>query len=307
MPELRQELAKLVESDISTVSWPDAEAIRARGDRRRRAFALATPAAAVLALAFAGGVVLLKPHQRDPGVLDVVGASLGGGSPSAGLSPTPSARLSMSPRVVTSADVAWIPAEALPPTTDVGRDLVVSAVKEIQPQVDTPDWIFAAEGCPAYQTLNIRPARYLFKLAQQVKRAAPITTGPPTGALEIRRYAVEDAMLVLAGVRQVVTACPTYETDDVGGSTPERPMLHRRSYEVVSAGFAGDESLLLQGTVQEVTPKGEPLAEPVPIVLAVIRVDDLVTIVDLGLNDPARTTDLAKKAATRLCAATPAC
>ncbi|MBB5869521.1 hypothetical protein F4553_002900 [Allocatelliglobosispora scoriae] len=303
MPELRQEYVQFMESDKADVSWADAVDVRARGDRRRRNVAIATPAAAVLALAFAGGIVIAvnRDDHQQAGT-----RQLAHSTPTPSPSPSPKPSPSRTPaHVVTSADVAWIPTEALPPTAEMGRDLVVFDVKEAQPQPDTQDWIFAAEGCTAYTALNVRPASYLFKLSQKVRRAGPGVAG--TGALEIRRYASADATQVLGGVRQVVEACPTYETRDPVLSTPERVMVSRRSYVVLSTGFAGDESLLMKGTVQPVTPAGEPLGDAVVSVLAVIRVDDLVTIVDLGLNDEARTMELAKKAAVRLCAATPVC
>jgi hypothetical protein len=280
MPDLRQEFA-------------------ARGDRRRRRAAVATPAAAVLALALAGGAATLLTnrdgHEAAP--------PLSQGQTSA---PSPSAS-SASPsahpgHVVSSGDIAWITHAAVLEKSDVGKDLVVTEVTEVQPAPTQPDWIFAAQNCPAYQRLAVSTLPYLFRLRQGVHRAA---TAAPSGELEIRRYAITDVGVVLPGVRQVVESCPSFETADAVLSTADHPAINRRSYTVLATGFAGDESLLLRGTVQQFTvATGQPLGDPVVTVVAVIRVKDLVTVVDLGLDDPDRVTGVAKIAARKLCAAT---
>ncbi|MEO3774873.1 hypothetical protein [Micromonospora sp. B9E7] len=139
----------------------------------------------------------------------------------------------------------------------------------------------------------------------------------PPGVREDRRVLVmqdlfrltpEAATQVFASLDDLVAPCAQWLSVGpipAAGGTRTAEVLHR--WAVARRGFAGDDAAILQDslTAPRDVQTGEPLADdPTPILLAVVRVGDTVSVLRLGYESTeAELMQLAVAAATRMCAA----
>jgi len=263
---------------------------------------------------------VLFPRRTAVVILAVV--ALAAGCRRSGAAPPASAghpQASTGPVYVTEADPAWIPVEALLQPADVGPGYHLENEHTGQPGSD-PTWSFGVD-CPAYAGPAVNHfQQYTFQRFHNV-----VPDGNPPGGqgmvrAETRRYPTATAAVVVADARSVVDGCPTY-TSGVGAGVPgDDPVGATRdpghvvfTWAVVGQGFAGDDSLLVRKetvviddrTGQRVRYNGEDSSLTS---YAVVRVADLVTVLQSETADPAPLRGLAVSAAARMCvAAIPRC
>ncbi|RAO26806.1 hypothetical protein PSN13_06836 [Micromonospora saelicesensis] len=276
-----------IQRDLRDVRWLGPEEIRSRA--RRRSQRKVVVATVVLALAGVSAVAVAAPRKSPPPVLPAA-------APSA--SPT---------RHEITTDALLQPAD-LPQQVDV--QLSQSGLGE-------PVLLdHLLDACRTSQGRSDGRQYSILSRSQTLvpKRAAAILT-QSDGLLtqDLYRLTPDAAIQLLATMDDLVAPCAEWNSIGgykVGGATGTGSATHR--WAVVQRDFAGDGAALLRHTgSQPVDQKtGEPIgAPPRPSTTAVVRVGDLITVLNLGQTgtelDLRR---LAAVAARRMCAAAnPAC
>ena len=287
-----------------TALLPPSDALRARGDYRRRLTVAATVAGvAVVALGAALGASILRPTAINP----PVGTPTITATPSPTVEPTPSVEPTTPAPDPTGSPIhlpagcgddptvlpgsgPMVAGDALPTSmmltgANLGRcwalyqDVGGYLLRDPSRSVEPPPFVCHLAG--AYSADEQRVAG----------RFRTFLGGPEVGAHQaVTRYQPGRAAPFMDEVRAAVQACATFETqyDPV-------PQYAR----IVETGFAGDESLMIYtgGTPT-------PTAETYPSTyIAVVRVGDLVTVVESSSDlagIPSLTRTMAQRAAAKL-------
>lgn len=305
MPEQYQPLVDRIAHDLAAVTWPAPQEIRARA--RRRTILTSVAASTAVALVLAGSWALLAGWPDDQ--LGPMPAGSGTGSPAPTQAVTLPTSPSALPTFVLPGNPAWIGPQTMLQPEDVGPGMRLHAEDSFEPREQAP-WTFDLDStCAGYRRLGVSAHRtYEYMRVHTVEREAEYN-GVEAVRVEIERYPGRVAEQVMADVRKVVSACFISTFDSPEASTPSHPASVTHRWSLVDTGFAGDESLLLQHEFwarDKVT--GERLGEHSLTVFAVVRVDDLITIVQSDNVTPDGMRQLGRSAATRLCrAASPPC
>lgn len=281
-------LPDLLARDLAAVDWQAPGQIRSRARRRTVRNVLAAPVAALLVVASVW--LLAGPGQGGGLAEDPVGGN--------GQSPSPSA----SPSV--SLPPGWFGPEILLQPQDVGPGYELGNEYAYAPG-EYPAWRFEMEQCEAYAGLGVRAfLGYTWMRHNTVARRQDTSTTGDVHA-ELRSYAgVTAAKQVMSDVRKIVEVCPEYSYDGGEASTEERPGKVVHTSTIVDQDFAGEESLLVRRVTRGVDARtGELLPGDQSVgvnILAVIRVQDRVEVLDTDLNDLGRMREIAAKAGQRL-------
>ncbi|WDZ86830.1 hypothetical protein [Micromonospora cathayae] len=279
MPDRKPTLTDRIVTDLATVRWPEPAEIRAEARRRTRR--QVAGAAAVLLLVVGTSAVVFGPAAR-PGP-HRVDASVAG--------PSPHVEIPME-ALLQPADLNQ---RSDPPLTQAGLGELV--------QVDTG----ALAACRQAQGLPVGWETSLWSRSQTMPRNRPDGYDVLVSQ-DVYRVEPQVAVRFFATLDGLVASCTNWRS--VGpirwqGEMVTRSLVH--SYALIDRNFTGDESALLRHTISERRNEatGEPLGEPSSIDLAVVRVGDLVTVIN---PDPATTTQdelrrLGRTAAARLCVA----
>jgi hypothetical protein len=299
MPDRLDELPDRLARTLAAVRWAEPREIRDRARRRTALTVVAAPLAVLMVVLGVGWRTWFV--SGDPSSVPA-----GPASSSASRPPTPTATPAPAPTM----NPAWIPRDALIQPEDVGPGQTFT-------QVHSSDieylylWPFVDDGCPAYADLQITAFQeYDFMRTHQVVPAGKNGfEGPDMLHVEAMRYAGQKASTVMEDVRRVVRACKQHEGGPTEASTVMRPAHGYFTWTLLDEGFAGDESLLIRQTAgSRADDTGAPVGETTVETYAVVRVNDLVTVIFRNSSDDAEIARLGKTAATRLCmAAKPRC
>ncbi|KAB1922587.1 hypothetical protein AB0J94_04635 [Micromonospora noduli] len=271
-----------IQRDLRDVRWLGPEEIRSRGRRRsQRKIVVAT---VVLALAGVSAVAVAAPRKSPPPALPAA-------APSA--SPT---------RHEITTDALLQPAD-LPQQVDV--QLSQSGLGEPVRLADMLSYCRTSQGrSEGWQTSILSRSQTFVP-----KRAAPILTqSDGLVTQDLFRLVPETARQLFASLDDLVAPCATWLSVGpvmTAGGTRTGEALHR--WSVVRRGFAGDDAAILRDslTVTRDLETGQPLGDqPSPILVAVVRVGDTVSVLRLGYDGTeAELVQLAVAAAARMCAA----
>lgn len=274
-----------IQRELRDVRWPGPEEIRARARRRsQRRIVVAT---AVLALAGVSAVAVAAPRTSPPLVQPVASAS-----------PT---------RGEITTDALLQPSDLPQP---VGVQLTESGLGEPVRLEDMLGYCRTSQALPEGWQIS------------RWSRSQTLLREHPPGVQEDRHVLVmqdlfrltpEAATQVFASLDDLIRPC--VEWLSVGpmvtaGGTRTVEVLHR--WAVVQRGFAGNDAAILRDslTAARDVQTGQTLVDdPSPILLAVVRVGDTVSVLRLGYDGTeAELRKLAVAAAARMCvAANPAC
>ncbi|MEU1588970.1 hypothetical protein [Micromonospora sp. NPDC005710] len=269
-----------VQRDLQDVRWLGPEEIRSRGRRRSRRRIVV--AAVVLAVAGGSAVAVAAPRTSPPDVQPVASAS-----------PT---------RHEIPLDALLQPAD-LPQQVDV--QLSESGLGEPVLLDRMLSYCRTSQGQPEGWQMSILSRSQTFV----PKRAAPILTqSDGLVTQDLFRLAPETARHLFASLDDLVAPCAQWLSVGpilTAGGTRRGEALHR--WSVVRRAFAGDDAAILRDslTATRDLETGQPLADaPSPILLAVVRVGDTVSVLRLGYDGTeAELVQLAVVAAARMCAA----
>jgi len=223
-------------------------------------------------------------------------------SPALSTSPSPL------PTFVVPGDPAWIGPEAMLQPEDVGPEMRLHNEDSFEPRENTW-WTFdLGSTCAGYHSLGVSAHReYQYMRIHDIERKAE-SNGLDAVRVEIARYSAPLARQVMADIREVVDLCSTI-TLEWETSTPSHLAQANHYWAQLESGFVGDDSLPLQHEVftsDKLT--GERLGENAVTVFAVVRVANLITVVQSDHVTLTRMRELGRLAATRLCrAANPPC
>jgi hypothetical protein len=293
MPDNLEQLRTRLARDLTTVSWPEPGQIRAQARRRTMRTVVAAPLAVVLVVAAVAWA--LRAGSASP-------SSYG---PAAGPPHRPAATAA-TPSVD---DGTSIPIEALLQPDDVGPARHIENENTWSAGA-YPAWTFSKDQCPAYAGLKLTAYQdYQFMRIHQVVPDRREDFNLLTVFVEAHRYPGDTAATVMGDVRRIVAACPRFDSGPSEASTPERPAHGVHALTVLDEGFAGTESLLIHDRSTSVDDRtGDTIGEPIVMIYAVVRVNDLVTTIGRYTEDRAAVQDLGPRAAARLCpAANPPC
>lgn len=277
--------AEQVRRDLRDVRWPAPEEIRASARRRtRRNIAAVT---VVLALAGVSAIAVTDPGDSS--------------APAPPAAPTSPARHE-------------ITTDALLQPGDLGQpadvQLSQSAVGEPVRLEDMLGYCRTSQGLPeGWQTSQ-------WSRSQILLRAHPSDTLEASDALVVQdlfRLTPQAATQLFAGLEELVAPCAEWRNIgplEVEGTTRTAEVVHR--WAVVQRGFAGDDAAILRNLLLAARDMqtGQTLGDdPPPVLVAAVRVGDLVTVLRLGYDGTeAELRQLAVAAAARMCAvASPAC
>ncbi|MET7370965.1 hypothetical protein [Micromonospora arida] len=270
-----------IKRDLRDVRWLAPEEIRSRARRRsQRKIVVAT---VVLALAGVSAVAVAAPKSPPP--------------------VPPAAAPSASPtRHEITTDALLQPAD-LPHQVDV--QLSQSGLGEPVRLADMLSYCRTSQGRPEGWQMSILSRSQTFV----PKRAAPILTqSDGLVTQDLFRLVPEAARQLFATLDDLVAPCAEWLSVGpilTAGGTRTGEALHR--WSVAQRGFAGDDAAILRDslTVTRDLETGQPLGDaPSPILLAVVRVGDTVSVLRLGYDGTeAELVQLAVAAAARMCAA----
>jgi hypothetical protein len=218
-------------------------------------------------------------------------------APNAGTLPTPL------PTFVLPGNPAWIPPEALLRPADVGPGFRLSDEDTFEPGEEV-FWAFDLDGrCPGYSAPDMSGyQRFLHMRVHTVEKDAE-SNGEQAVRQQVVRYPGDTAKRVIAEAFLVVEKCSRY-TGPSEASLPDRPAMAEHDWTVLDRDFAGDESMLVRHDVRAVeTATGQTLNSTREL-YAVIRVRDLVAVLQTDHYDERRMAELAARAASWLCTAT---
>ncbi|MFI6233838.1 hypothetical protein ACIBD9_09805 [Micromonospora sp. NPDC050784] len=267
-----------IQRDLRDVRWLAPEEIRSRGRRRsQRKIVVAT---VVLALAGVSAAAVAAP-----------GKSPSTGSPAA--SPT---------RHEISLDALLQPAD-LPQRVDV--QLSQMGLGEPVRLEDMLGYCRRSQGRSEGWQMSILSRSQT--LVRKHSQSSPTDTDSAI-MQDVFRLTPEAATQIFASLDDLIAPCA--EWLNVGpimtaGSSRTAEVLHR--WSVVQRGFAGDDAAILRDslTAPRDLETGQRLGDdPSPILLAVVRVGDTVSVLRLGYDGTeAELMQLAVAAAARMCAA----
>ncbi|MDG4807881.1 hypothetical protein O7634_14085 [Micromonospora sp. WMMD1120] len=280
-----QAFIERIHRDLADVRWPEPAEIRARARRRSRRTAIAA-ATAVLAVVGATAGALVHGNHRVPAT--PVAASV---SPSAPVR----AEIALE-SLVQVADLAQ-PAQVQLSQSGFAEPVLIQTMlgycrerKGITPVWPTSRWSRS-------QTL-----------LRETPNGADDTRRDLLLSQDVYRVTAEQTRSFAAELDHLVAPCAEWQSVgpyEMGGVTGTGAVMHR--WAVVQRGFAGDEAMLLRHTVSQPVDSqtGRPLGTgPGSSSTAVVRVGDLVTVLNLGKDgtEP-ELRRVAEVAARRLCAA----
>jgi hypothetical protein len=290
------DLAARLAGELGPVYWLEPAEIRTRARRRRLRAIAAAPVVVVLLLVGGWGVWSGWDRGRAVPAVAVTGSPATSAS-----SPVPSATGNGSPSFA-AAD--WIPVEAIVQPEDVGAGY--QAYNDFTYLAGSyPAWTFDL-GCPGFDNLHLTAyQRYRFMRGRNV---VAVTDPEKAVIAEVERYPSADAAQVMLDIKAAVHTCARYPGTSEA-SSDLRPAHAIFEWSVLGSGFAGQDSLLLQERVTSVDDTTGATIGPASVqVYAVVRVADLVTIVDSAAFSPSALRAISVKAAARLCqAALPRC
>jgi hypothetical protein len=295
MPDDFDQLTTRLMHGLTAVQWPEPGELRARARRRTIRTVVAAPL--VVALVVTGTVWGVRAGSGDARSNEPAGG------------PTPSA-VTTGPTTVPTRLPPWggaeIPIDALLQPADVGPARHIENVYTWVPGTYGA-WTFQQDRCLAFGGLKINAWRdFQFMRIHHVAPDPPEDVNNQNVYVEAERYPNATAAIVIDDVRRIVSACARYD----GGESEAGPDTHSDiTQTVLDEGFAGTESLLIRQRV-DIRQNGtdRAIGDPLMTTYAVVRVNDLVTIISRNADDPAALRDLGRKAAARLCvAAEPRC
>ncbi|MBG6067935.1 hypothetical protein [Micromonospora ureilytica] len=273
-------LVEQIQRDLQDVRWLGPEEIRSRARRRsQRKIVVAT---VVLALAGASAVAVAAPRTSPPPA-----------PPAASASPT---------RHEITTDALLQPADL---SQQVDVQLSQSGLGEPVLLNHMLGYCRTRQGRSEGWQMSILSRSQTFV----PKHAAPIhTRSAGLVTQDLFRLVPEAARQLFASLDDLVAPCAEWLNvgpvlTAKGARTGEA--LHR--WSVTQRGFAGDDAAILRDslTVTLDLETGQPLGDPPsPILLAVVRVGDTVSVLSLGYDGTeAELVRLASAAAARMCAA----
>ncbi|WP_328650982.1 hypothetical protein OG598_22730 [Micromonospora sp. NBC_00330] len=269
-----------IQRDLQDVRWLGPEEIRSRG--RRRSQRKVVVATVVLALAGVSAVAVAAPRTSPPPA-----------QPAASASPT---------RHEITTDALLQPADL---SQQVDVQLSQSGLGEPVRLADMLSYCRTSQGRSEGWQMSILSRSQTFV----PKRATPILTqSDGLVTQDLFRLAPEAARQLFASLDDLVAPCAEWLSVGpilTAGGTRTGEALHR--WSVVQRGFAGDDAAILRDslTVTRDLETGQPLGDqPSPILVAVVRVGDTVSVLRLGYDGTeAELMRLAVAAAARMCAA----
>ncbi|WP_405427308.1 hypothetical protein [Micromonospora sp. NBC_00617] len=282
---MRDDLAfvEQIHRELQGVRWPAAQEIRARARRRsQRRIVVAT---VVLALTGASAVATAAPGQ----------------------SPAPGLPAAAPTRHEIPLDALLQPADL---QQQVYTQLSQSGLGEPVRLEETLGYCRTSQGLSdGWQTSNVSRSQTL------MRRHSPdhLVEGDVLLMQDLFRLAPETARQLFVGLDDVVAPCARWRTvgqAEVNGTTQMTEVIHR--WSVARRGFAGDDAAILRDslTADRDVQTGQALSdEPTPLLLAVVRVGDTVSVLRPGYDGTeSDLVQLAEAAAARMCAAAnPAC
>ncbi|MEU4527584.1 hypothetical protein AB0F49_05080 [Micromonospora ureilytica] len=273
-------LVEQIQRDLRDVRWLGPEEIRSRARRRsQRKIVVAT---VVLALAGVSAVAVAAPRASPPPA-----------QPAASASPT---------RHEITTDALLQPADL---SQQVDVQLSQSGLGEPVRLAAMLSYCRTSQGrSEGWQTSILSRSQTFVP-----KHAAPILTqSDGLVTQDLFRLAPEAARQLFSSLDDLVAPCAAWLSVGpilTAGGTRTGEALHR--WSVAQRGFAGDDAAILRDslTVTRDLETGQPLGDPPsPILLAVVRVGDTVSVLRLGYDGTeAELVRLAVRAAARMCAA----
>ncbi|PWR09710.1 hypothetical protein DKT68_11425 [Micromonospora acroterricola] len=269
-----------VQRELQDVRWPGPEKIRAQARRRsQRRIVVAT---AVLALAGISAVAVAAPRTSPPPV-----------QPAASASPT---------RHEITTDALLQPADLPQP---VYVQLSQSGLGEPVRLEDMLGYCRTSQGWPEGWQMSI------LSRSQTLMRKHPpglLVEGDALVMQDLFRLVPEAARQLFASLDDLVAPCAEWRSVgplETAGSTRTAEVVHR--WAVTQRGFAGDDAAILRDslTAARDVQTGQTYGDaPSPILLAVVRVGDTVSVLRLRYDSTeAELRQLAVAAAARMCAA----
>ncbi|MBM0276546.1 hypothetical protein [Micromonospora tarensis] len=138
--------------------------------------------------------------------------------------------------------------------------------------------------------------------------AGPRTEGDVLVAQDLFRLTPEAATQFFSGLDDLIAPCTDWRSVgplETAGVISTIETVHR--WAVTQRGFAGDDAAILRDSLTAIrdVKTGQPIGDvPPPILLAVVRVGDTVSVLRLGYDGTeAELVQLAVAAAARMCAA----
>ncbi|MGW3855631.1 hypothetical protein [Micromonospora arida] len=267
-----------IQRDLRDVRWLGPEEIRSRA--RRRSQRKVVVATVVLTLAGVSAVAVAAPRQ----------------------SPTPALPAAAPTRHEISTDGLLQPSD-LPQRVDV--PLSQLGLGEPVRLADMLGYCRRSQGRSEGWQMSI-----LSRSQTLVRKHSPSSPTEPDSAImqDVFRLVPEAATQLFADLDDLVAPCASWLSvgpimTAKGSRTAE--VLHR--WSVVRRGFAGDDAAILRDslTAPRDVATGQPLGDqPSPILVAVVRVGDTVSVLRLGYGGTeAELVQLAVAAAARMCAA----
>ncbi|MFG1914201.1 hypothetical protein [Micromonospora sp. NPDC048898] len=267
-----------IHSDLQDVQWPAPEEIRSRARRRsQRRIIVAT---VVLTLVGASAVAVAAPRQSSP--------------------PAPPAASPTRHEITT--DALLQPAD-LPQPADV--QLSQSGLGE--PVL--LDHLLGACRTSQGRSEGWQPS--ILSRSQTLLRVhppGPRTEGDDLVAQDLFRLVPEAATQLFTGLDDLIAPCAEWRSVgqmDTAGVISTVFAVHR--WAVTQRGFAGDDAAILRDSLtaaSDVKTGQKHGEDPAPVLLAIVRVGDLVSVLRLGYDGTeAELVRLAVAAAARMCAA----
>ncbi|MFG1868965.1 hypothetical protein [Micromonospora arborensis] len=279
-----------IHRDLRDVQWPAPEEIRFRARRRsQRRIVVAT---VVLALAGVSAVAVAAPRQ-----------SPSPDQPAASASPT---------RHEISTDALLQPADLTLPVAPPKYPWQLSQSGLGEPVL--LDHLLA--DCRTSQGLSLGWPTSILSRSQTLLREhppGPRNEGDALVSQDLFRLTPEAATQLFTGLDDMIAPCVEWRsvgTLDTAGVLSTIETVHR--WAVTQRGFAGDDAAILRDSLtaaRDVKTGQTDGDDPPPILLAVVRVGDTVSVLRLGYDGTeAELRQLAVAAAARMCAAAnPAC
>jgi hypothetical protein len=194
-----------------------------------------------------------------------------------------------------------LPAEMLLQSEDVGTGVVVENEYTLVAGEEATTWFMNLDGCPSYAGLHVTAwQRYTFLRGRNLV-VGPVGEPGDTVFASVARYPLASARQFVTDVNRVAAACPVVVSPGGEASTPQKPMHTRHTWSVIGQGFAGDQSVLVRHKVYDVVDATGATTLYDTSIIAVVRVGDVVAVLERYLDDPAALKSLAIKAATRIC------
>ncbi|WP_430499964.1 hypothetical protein ACQRWP_32435 [Micromonospora trifolii] len=283
-------LVEQIHNELRDVRWPAPEEIRSRARRRtQRRIVVAT---AVLTLAGASAVAVAAPRQSPAPAL-----------PAASASPT---------RHEITTDALLQPADLPQPVADPMYPWQLSQSGLGEPVLLDP----LLGACRTSQGRSEGWQPSILSRSQTLLRKhppGPRTDGDDLVAQDLYRLTPEAATQLFAGLDDLIAPCAEWRSVgplDTAGVVTTVEVVHR--WAVTQRGFAGDDAAILRTslTAAKDVKSGQVHGDdPPPILLAIVRVGDTVSVLRLGYDGTeAELRQLSVAAAARMCAAAnPAC